>query len=172
MSTNVAVLATCLEKVLSKTRPYMPAPPSLASTSYCPMDTLSASHLPVHATHFMPRDSRVCITVLASFRFWGFFGFPSLAVLLPAAWSLGSEGSVGCEGDGGGRGVAGCVWPEDVDVEGGGALDTLLPGCLKMPKLRDFLCGCKLHEMVFPGFTCIQRTRYDWKSQLGWRIHN
>ncbi|MBE7179947.1 MAG: hypothetical protein INR71_01870 [Terriglobus roseus] len=33
------------------------------------------------------------------------------------------------------------------------------PGCLKMPKLSDFLFGRMLHEMVLPAPTWIQRTR-------------
>jgi hypothetical protein len=97
------------------------------------------------------------MTVLASLRVGGFLDLPSLpTLLLLPGWSPCSEESVGNEGEGSGRGVSGCA--DDVDAEGGGALDEL-PGCLKMPKFRDFLCGCRLHEMVFPTFTCIQRTR-------------
>lgn len=35
------------------------------------------------------------------------------------------------------------------------------PGCLKRPKLIDFLCGCMLQEIVCPAETFTQRTRYD-----------
>lgn len=33
------------------------------------------------------------------------------------------------------------------------------PGCLKMPKLMDFLCGWMLQEMVWAGLTDTQRTK-------------
>ena len=35
------------------------------------------------------------------------------------------------------------------------------PGCLKMPKLMDFLFGCTLHEMECSALTLTHRTRYD-----------
>ena len=41
------------------------------------------------------------------------------------------------------------------------AAPVALPGCLKMPKFSDFLCGCMLQEMVWPAETLTQRTRYD-----------
>jgi hypothetical protein len=42
-----------------------------------------------------------------------------------------------------------------------GAVPVAFPGCLKMPKFSDFLCGCMLQEMVWPAETLTQRTRYD-----------
>jgi hypothetical protein len=42
-----------------------------------------------------------------------------------------------------------------------GVAPVAVPGCLKMPKLTDFLCGWMLHEMVCPAETLTQRTRYD-----------
>ena len=35
------------------------------------------------------------------------------------------------------------------------------PGCLKMPKLIDFLSGRILQEIVCSALTLTQRTRYD-----------
>lgn len=50
--TNVADLANDLAKVLSKTRAYIP--PSLGGTSYVPVDTLFASHVPYQDTGLSP----------------------------------------------------------------------------------------------------------------------
>ena len=38
------------------------------------------------------------------------------------------------------------------------------PGCLKMPKLMDFLSGRILQEMVCSALTLTQRTRYDYTN--------
>jgi hypothetical protein len=48
-----------------------------------------------------------------------------------------------------------------VAEEGRFEVVVLVPGCLNMPKLIDFLCGCMLQEMVCAGETLTQRTRYD-----------
>ena len=42
-----------------------------------------------------------------------------------------------------------------------GVTPLFTPGCLKMPKFKDFLCGCMLHDIVCPADTLTQRTRYD-----------
>ena len=38
------------------------------------------------------------------------------------------------------------------------------PGCLKMPKLIDFLSGLILQDIVCSAFAFTQRTRYDFPS--------
>ena len=38
------------------------------------------------------------------------------------------------------------------------------PGCLKIPKLIDFLSGLILQDIVCSAFTFTQRTRYDFPS--------
>ena len=50
--TNVADLANDLAKVLSNTRAYIP--PSSRGTSYVPVDTLFASHVPYQDTGLSP----------------------------------------------------------------------------------------------------------------------
>ena len=45
------------------------------------------------------------------------------------------------------------------DVEAEALLEG--PGCLKMPKLMDFLWDWRDHEMVWEAETWTQRTRYD-----------
>lgn len=50
--TKVADLANDLAKVLSNTRAYMA--PSFCGTSYVPVETLFASHVPYHDTGFSP----------------------------------------------------------------------------------------------------------------------
>lgn len=132
IKTKFAILPTCLENVLSKARPYMP--PSPAGTSYFPIETLSPSHFPAHATHFNPMPSSFCLKTLLSFLVWA----------LPLPFARGSS----C-------GVAGVDRSSEDGT--GGRLDkerlAFPPGCLKMPKLRDFLCGCRLHEIVWPAET-------------------
>jgi len=34
------------------------------------------------------------------------------------------------------------------------------------PTYMDFLCGCTLHEMVWPSSTLTHRTIYDWESRV------
>jgi hypothetical protein len=138
MRTKVAVFETVFEKVLSKTRPYMPPPPS--GTSYVPIDTLSASHFPAQCTCFSPIADSFSKTNVLSLR--------EVEAPRPRvggtsrAWGGGPASNVLEEGR---FGVAPLV----------------APGCLKMPKFIDFLCGCMLQEMVWAGETSTQRTRYD-----------
>lgn len=56
--------------------------------------------------------------------------------------------------------------PASKVAEGGrcGAAPVAFPGCLKMPKLIDFLCGCTLQDIVCPDETFTHRTRYDWRQ--------
>ena len=138
MSTKVAVFDTVLEKVLSKTSPYMP--PSPSGTSYVPMETLSASHFPAQCTCFRPIADSFSTTNVLSFR----------EVDWPRPRVVGTS-KAGVEG------------PFSKVAEEGrfGVAPPLLPGCLNMPKLIDFLCGCMLHDMVCPAETLTQRTRYD-----------
>lgn len=116
MRTKVAVLETVLEKVLSKTRPYMP--PSPGGTAYVPMETWSASHFPCHCTCFRPMAESFSWTMLRSF----------LVVDAPRMRVAGTSRV----------GVAG---PLSKVVEAGrcGVIPVEVPGCLKMPKLSDFL---------------------------------
>ena len=138
MSTNVAVFDTVLENVLSNTSPYMP--PSPSGTSYVPIETFSASHFPAHWTCFRPMADSFSSTNVFSLR----------EVEMPrprvgGTSSAGVEGPVSKVAEEGRFGVAPLVWP----------------GCLKMPKLIDFLWGCMLQEIVCPAETLTQRTRYD-----------
>ena len=123
--TKLTVLEVCFEKVLSNTIPYMPSSPS--GTSYCPIVTLSASHLPVHATDFSPMACSFSMTfpILVEARLDSFVG---------ASSNPGVGGKV-CEGS---------------SVSGAGRFGVspfLVPGCLKMPKLMLFFCGWTDHEM-------------------------
>lgn len=43
------------------------------------------------------------------------------------------------------------------------------PGCLKMPKLRDFFSGRILQEMVCSSLTLTQRTMYDFYEHVSQR---
>jgi hypothetical protein len=63
-----------------------------------------------------------------------------------------------------GTSSAGVVGPASKVAEEGrcGVAPVAVPGCLKMPKFSDFLCGCMLHDIVCPAETLTQRTRYDW----------
>lgn len=132
ISTKLAVLPSCLEKVLSKTRPYIP--PSPSGTSYFPMDTLSPSHFPAHATHFSPMPSSFCLKTVLSF----------LVCAFPLPFAIGSS-----------RGVAGVEGSSEDGTAGrfDSGRAAFPPGCLKMPKLRDFLFGCRLHAIVWPAET-------------------
>ena len=140
IKTKFVVFETCLENVLSNTRPYIP--PSPSGTSYLPIETLSPSHLPGHATHFRPIASSFCTTVLVSCLLAGVFGL-----------DLGMVSSFGVTGVEGASGV---------ETGGKFAVGTALfpPGCLKMPKLSDFFSGWMLHAIVCPPETWSQRTRY------------
>src|SRR5215469_2711406 len=122
-------------------------PPSPSGTSYLPMETLSPSHLPGHATHFRPMASSFCTTVLFSFLLAGVFGLG-----LATVSSLGVTGVEGMSGvETGGRFVVG--------------IELFQPGCLKMPKLSDFFSGWMLHAIVCPPETWSQRTRYAYKHR-------
>jgi len=116
MRTKVAVFEVCFEKVLSKTSAYI-APP-FTGTSYFPVDTFSASHLPYHEIKISPMLLSLSIAedeAFAALR--GSFGAP-----------IGRTPGVG----------GGSI----VEVaEGLGVIERPFPGCLKRPKLIDFLCG-------------------------------
>ena len=140
ISTNVTVFETCFEKVLSNTSPYMP--PSLSATSKLPMDTFSASHLPTHATDFMPSFSSFSTTDTSSFLNANRDGLRS-----PFSSSCCETSNPGVVGGSGGFEV--------------GSPTLVPPGCLKTPKLSDFLCGCMLQEIVLPAETLIHRIKYD-----------
>jgi len=53
--------------------------------------------------------------------------------------------------------------PDSTSAEVGswGVAPVAVPGCLKMPKLSDFLWGWTLQEMVWPDETLTHLTRYD-----------
>jgi hypothetical protein len=138
MRTKVAVLETVLEKVLSKTSPYMP--PSPGGTSYVPMDTKSASHFPCQCTCLSPMAASLSNTTVLSFR----------DVEAPRPRVVGGS-RVGVPG------------PASTVAEEGscGVAPVAAPGCLKMPKLIDFLWGWTLQDMVCPEETFTHRTRYD-----------
>lgn len=139
MRTKVACLPVVLEKVLSKTSPYMP--PSPVGTSYVPSETWSASHLPCHCTCFSPIADSFSSTIVRSF-----LDVDSPRPRVPGTSSAGVEGPAA----------------SNVAEEGKcGVAPVAVPGCLKMPKLIDFLCGCTLHDIVCPAETLTQRTRYD-----------
>jgi hypothetical protein len=116
MRTKVACFDTVLEKVLSKTSPYMP--PSPVGTSYVPNDTWSASHFPCHCTCFSPIADSFSNTTVLSF----------LDVDNPRPRVVGTS-SPGVEG------------PASKVAEDGrcGVAPVAFPGCLNMPKLMDFL---------------------------------
>lgn len=137
MRTKVAVLETFFEKVLSNTSPYMP--PSPVGTAYVPMDTMSASHLPCQCTCFSPMADSFSSTTVRSLR----------EVEDPRPRVVGGS-RPGVEGP-----------ASKVAEEGRGVAPVAVPGCLKMPKLTDFLWGCMLQEIVCPAETLTQRTRYD-----------
>jgi hypothetical protein len=63
-----------------------------------------------------------------------------------------------------GTSSAGVEGPDSKVAEEGrcGVAPVAVPGCLKMPKLSDFLWGWMLQDMVCPAETLTQRTRYDW----------
>lgn len=69
--TKVAVLESCLEKVLSKMSPYMPPWP--LEISYVPIDTLSASHFPCHCIKMKPFAFSCSCAVEVSLRAVEFF---------------------------------------------------------------------------------------------------
>lgn len=116
MRTKVAVFEVCLEKVLSNTSAYI-APPS-AGTSYFPVDTLSASHFPCQAIKMSPMLLSFSIAVDDT------FAEVERSLDVPLGRSPGVSGD------------------SNVDVEEGlGVMERPLPGCLKSPKLIDFLCG-------------------------------
>jgi hypothetical protein len=58
---------------------------------------------------------------------------------------------------------AGVEGPASKEADEGraGVAPVAVPGCLKMPKLTDFLCGWMLQDIVCPAETLTQRTRYD-----------
>lgn len=64
--TNVTDLENCLANVLSKTRAYIP--PSPFGTSYFPVDTLLASHVPYHDIGFSPMLFNFSVAVEDAFR--------------------------------------------------------------------------------------------------------
>lgn len=136
----MAVLENCFAKVLSKTKAYIP--PSFLGMSYFPVATRLASQMPYHEIGLRP--------MLFSF---------SVAVDEALRDECGSAGrSLGLmPGVGGGSKV------EDGSFGIGPASG---PGCLKMPKLMDFLSGRMLHDIVCSALACTQRTRYDYTHQL------
>lgn len=99
------------------------------------MDTLLASHVPYHQIGFSP--------MLFSF---------SVAVddALLDEWDPWIASSGRKAGVGGGSKV------DDGSLGVGAAPG---PGCLKMPKLIDFLSGLILQDIVCSAFTFTQRTR-------------
>jgi hypothetical protein len=140
MRTKVACFDTVLEKVLSKTSPYMP--PSPVGTSYVPSDTWSASHFPCHCTFFKPIADNFSNTTVLSF-----LDVDSPRTRRPGTSRPGVGGPVSKVAERGRCGVA----------------PVADPGCLKMPKFSDFLWGCTLQDIVCPAETFTQRTRYDWR---------
>ncbi len=136
MRTKVAVLEVCFENVLSKTSAYIA--PLFAGTSYVPVETLSASHFPCHETNMSP--------MLLSFSIAADDELPRLGKSLGA--SLGRM-----------PGVGGASNVEVAEVLG--VMERLVPGCLKRPKLIDFLCGWTLQDIVCSPLTCTHLTRYD-----------
>lgn len=128
MTTKVTFFDICFECVLSNTMPYMPPAPS--GTSKRPVLTISASHLPVQETHFMPMLSSFSVTEAGS---------PFVVVVVVAA----AEGRAALPLlDLLSFSVA--VWKEllsDGEDESWEAVEEPLvePGCLNMPKLMDFL---------------------------------
>ena len=133
--TKVALLDTVFEKVLSKTSANIP--PSFCGTSYLPVDTLLASQAPYHEMGLRPKLFSFSTAVDCAFR-------------------------AGCgapdRSSGFSPGVGGASKVEEGSF-GAGAFSE--PGCLKMPKLIDFLSGLTLQEIVCSALTLTQRTRYD-----------
>jgi hypothetical protein len=103
--------------------------------------TKSASHLPCQCTCLRPMADSFSRTTVRSF----------LDVEAPRPRVTGGSRD----------GVPG---PASKVAEGGSWVvePVAFPGCLKMPKLMDFLCGWTLHDMVCPEETLTHLTRYDW----------
>jgi hypothetical protein len=94
---------------------------------------LSASHFPIHDIGLIPILLSFSVTAVEELG----------AFVASLAWSLKSK-------------VEGSELAEEA------RLDVRLPtwpGCLKMPKLSDFLCGWMLQDMVWSDRTLTQRTR-------------
>lgn len=133
IKTKFTVLDVCLEKVLSKTSPYVPLSP--LGTSYLPSDTLSDVHFPAHVTNLRPMLSNfsTTLTELADPRRALFSDDPSRP-------GVGGGGSMVSE------------------VGSVGVRPFLVPGCLKIPKLILFFCGCRDHDIVCCSATWTHRT--------------
>jgi hypothetical protein len=112
-SAKVAVLANCLENVLSKTSAYIP--PRSTGTSYFPSLTLSASHFPGHKTKIRPMLLNFWTAVEESLREEG--------DRRPAASTFG---------------VAASTNEEDARL---GVREAPVPGCLNMPKFLEICQG-------------------------------
>ena len=111
-------------------------PPSRFGTSYFPVVTRSAPHLPNQLTSFNPTAVNFSTAADSICE--------SAAPSLPAAF---------------------CAWETSNEADGSlgvGAIPD--PGCLKIPKSMLFLWGCMLQEIVCSDLTSTQRTRYDFAA--------
>lgn len=145
MRTNVAVFDIVFENVLSNTSAYIP--PSPLGTLYTPWEILSASHFPIHDFGLKPMLFNFSVAVDEAFL------DPGSAALSLSLFSFSSRSVDSRSGVGGGSKV------DAEPMDGVEFPPVCWPGCLKMPKLIDFLCGWMLHEIVWSDFTFTQRTR-------------